>query len=133
MLAAPHPAGYAGATWRRFSDVRLRIDCRTPRSPPARSDHDLSWDSGPLDCTAPPASRVAGESGRVDPAGAFLLVGQSRHFSRSRRDLSCAPGCGGQGRPQAARAAGPPWRPQGRARYHCTVCWRGNWGNGLSI
>lgn len=71
---------------------------------------DVAW----LDCTAENrvhvGSNTIGDRGvqRNDALGlgSFLLVGQKRHFSRSRQDRVGAPGCAGQGRHLAAREAG---------------------------
>ena len=106
MLAAPHPAGCAGATWRRFSDC---ASGELTAEPPAHRRLDpttISRETAVLPIVPPAAAlpfrTKRGES--IRPV--FLLVRQWRRFSRSRRDLAGAPGCGGQGRPRAAREAG---------------------------
>ena len=103
--------GCAGATWRR---VVVRDDLTT--EPPAHcrlvSDHDLFKIVASLDCTPRPrhARRKGGEK-RGSPAGRLIDYSPWRDMNDippgCRHGCGvCAPGRAGQGRPQAARAAG---------------------------
>jgi hypothetical protein len=113
--AAPFfPEGCAEATWR----IRHHHLNDFAAEPPAHyrlvSGHDLFRRRGLVGLyrrdSRPGRLNAIGDRGvqRNDALGhgSFLLVGQKRHFSRSRQDRVGAPGCAGQGRHLAAREAG---------------------------